>query len=61
MKRNRRRHAPPLSHRREDAAILAIVLVLAAMLLIFAGRHLWLADRLHHERQAEVQDGHGLK
>jgi len=47
-------HGPLPPHRREDGAILSIVLVLAAVLLIFAGRHLWLADRLHQERRAEI-------
>lgn len=50
----------PSSRRLGRAGIMVVAIVLVAIVLVFAGRNIWHADKLEQEEQTGVKEGDGL-
>ncbi|WP_395396337.1 hypothetical protein WBP07_20775 (plasmid) [Novosphingobium sp. BL-8A] len=50
----------PSSRRLGRAGIMVVAIVLAVIIVVFAGRNIWHADKLEKEEQTGVKERNGL-
>lgn len=53
-------HDKPSARRRGRAGIFVVAVILAVIVLVFAGRNIWHAEKLDQEQETAVKEHNGL-